>query len=351
MTILNWKWPFGLHGLYKLFQRCKGLNGFYTYRGTRTAGNVRGPFFVRLRHPLPAEAYQKKKKKRHVSNVNHTVNMCDISTNVYNTCEKHFLEKESLKFISFVLHRYNNEATLTSGLKWITLCVQSRVYLRNKSVFFVCLRTTYGQPFKSRGVFTFCRCVCFSFVCGWRLDLAIFRFAPRLRPGDEGKLVGGGSSERCRDYGRTWRAHRGTPLWCMGRRPAGVKRSHWPGRAVRARRPYFSSAIWHALRQPSASWKEVRRVSSRRPANPYPSPRGKNPRNRRFHWRPVDFTALYPVFLPRVDFSWYSEPMLVHCWSTVVDGYINQKTNPSKHDTLNQCWFNVGPASQTVGQR
>ena len=26
------------------------------------------------------------------------------------------------------------------------------------------------------------------------------------------------------------------------------------------------------------------------------------------------------------------------------------KLPPSKHDTLKQCWFNVGPASQTVGQ-
>ena len=105
--------------------------------------------------------------------------------------------------ISFLLHRYNNEATLTSGLTRITLCVQSRVYLRNKSVFFVCLRTTYGQPFKSRGVFTFCRCVCFSFVCGRRRHLAIFRFAPRLRPGDEGKLVGRGGGDRRSDAGTT----------------------------------------------------------------------------------------------------------------------------------------------------
>ena len=26
-------------------------------------------------------------------------------------------------------------------------------------------------------------------------------------------------------------------------------------------------------------------------------------------------------------------------------------TQPSKHEALNQCWFNVGPASQTVGQQ
>ena len=68
----------------------------------------------------------------------------------------------------------------------------------------------------------------------------------------------------------------------------------------------------------------------------------------------------------------YFYPILVKCWSTVCGAgptlqhhWVIQRNVSalsiqmeklyglsilSKHETLNQCWFNVGPASQTVGQ-
>ena len=58
--------------------------------------------------------------------------------------------------------------------------------------------------------------------------------------------------------------------------------------------------------------------------------------------------------------------MLAECWASIPEGgrtfnkhyvayhitweYDWEELSPSKHPTLNQCWFNVGPASQTMGQ-
>ena len=41
---------------------------------------------------------------------------------------------------------------------------------------------------------------------------------------------------------------------------------------------------------------------------------------------------------------------LVHAVSSTVSSLDDYNSQSIKHDTLKQCWFDVGPASQTVGK-
>ena len=57
----------------------------------------------------------------------------------------------------------------------------------------------------------------------------------------------------------------------------------------------------------------------------------------------IRHTVLY--FMNRSDSTFWH----IHCYiSARIFIYIS--TAPSKHETLTRCWFNVGPASQTLAQ-
>ena len=52
-----------------------------------------------------------------------------------------------------------------------------------------------------------------------------------------------------------------------------------------------------------------------------------------------------------LGYLWYSDDYVKYLWwLTGLTGALIYQTFNDKHETLIQCWFNVGPASETVGQ-